>query len=279
MSTKLKQCLFRCGFPFTCIILSSIHMLELTEIYLRFETSSDVMMGMPEFMFPTAFHVCFSYIDILDYDRIKRDNSSRDWRQPRSREELEKYKDELMIDEIFIYTPDTSEFMARAEYRKSNSYEWYECVGAACLSIFKVDKLLHTEFMCYSIESVIPSMNLASFNEIIETPSSGGGILKIFPSGAFARSSLLKMLTAQRGQLPYDSFLYSPALRRWFNNTKGELKYNSFVVSSSQSVTTRLEPPYKDPCEKYPSTRRETRQLCVAKKCPVTWEKYRSHYL
>lgn len=235
----------------------------ITACYFEYDVTLDIAIRTPGFARNMSLHTCIRYTDILDYERIRKDNSARNLSQSSSHRTMQHV---LTIDEIFKYTPDTNDFMKSAKFRTQDSFKMHQCSGLKCSSLFNVKKIVHSEYVCYSIQSVFPSTGRMVYQTIIATPSSGGEILRIILSTAFKATSIIKIFIHDGTHLPYESFLLAPVRRRGFKRNTGNSLYNSFVVSYALSVTDRLPPPYQDNCLSYRTSQLQSIQECVTKK-------------
>lgn len=198
--TKLGRGVSRYYFPSICFILSSYHMYKLTVMYLAYETALNTSIFWPVRSPIRTFDVCIRYTDILDYNRIRKDDHTRDWFYTESHEKVEQYQHELFIDEIFMYTPNASEFIKTVKYRKYESFIMQRCDGEECQGLFNVGKSLHNEFMCYSIRWSNQQSKWVWFSTLSDTPDDGGEIMRIVPSEKFALAKLIKIFTHDHGK-------------------------------------------------------------------------------
>ena len=273
-STSFKLRALELAISCLCIFSCVHHMANLIKIYLEYRTSTTIRMQMPEQFWRTSFHICIRFTDVLDYEQIRGDNSSRLWRPSPLRESRAHYQHELTIAEILKYTPDVGELMQSARYRVSHSYSMQNCERKKCLSLFKLKKFVHVDYICYTLVSVCPQGVQPMYHAITTTASSGGEVLRIYPSPAFNSSSVMRVFTHRGNELPYSSFASTPVKRRAYDTSTRTAKYNSLVASSKFLINEKMEPPYDTRCKKYsPSTRLESIETCVKDKVLTSLQK------
>ena len=152
-------------------------------------------MKMPESVKDIDMHICIRYTDILDYESLSRDREGV-WRYPTSQAEIENYQDQLTVSEILDYTPYPGS-IASMEYRKFNSFIMHRSSGESDPIRPKEfdEKFLHLEFICYTIDYIIPPGTWElNYDQIINTPSDTGKIFKVVPKASFEKADILKII-------------------------------------------------------------------------------------
>ena len=84
-------------------------------LYFQYKVSTRIRIHIPDVLPPTETSMCTRFTDVLDYDRLNAE-TNRSWQFSITVSGVQKYQDEITVREIFEYTPDVSEVVARVVF-------------------------------------------------------------------------------------------------------------------------------------------------------------------
>ena len=119
-------------------------------LYFQYKASTRIKIQIPDVLPPVDTSLCTRFTDVLDYDRLNSE-TNRSWQYSISGTDVQKYQDEITVSEIFEYTPDVREVVARVVFRDIQSYQRLEYPGSTAYDYVRVHKYVYSEFVCYRI--------------------------------------------------------------------------------------------------------------------------------
>lgn len=244
---RLLQLLFSA----VCFAGAVYQISQLAAIYFAYATSSIVELKVPKEYLIDSLTFCTRYIDVLDFEQLRKDDPQRDWTGDNLNEFwVRKYQDELSISDIFKYTPREEYFIDHVEFRRRGTFKVFECDASNCTEFFTVKRFIYLEYICYTVDANYKNETL-SYEALTITPSAPGQILGIVVAEQLEKSHLIKIVSHAPNSIPYVSLQNVPVKQRLFDEKKREANYNSFVSSSVKLSMRRLPPPYDTMCENY----------------------------
>jgi hypothetical protein len=197
-----------------------------------------------------AISVCSRYVDLLDFEVIKKEHPGRrDWHPSFEAEWIRKYQHQLNIDEIFKYTPDAKTTLSKVVFRTNDSYENVEAFDRDIYDHFDVSKYLYLEYICYQFTQKNP-MSI-SYSSLAVTPVSSGQIYELTFNWTLEKAAMLKFAIHETESYPHRSLMVTPVFRRNYNMKDNTAQYNAFSSFSTSLSITNLPPPYETNCFDY----------------------------
>jgi len=249
--------------------------MNVLSIYLKYETTTSLMVGDEHVMPMPSLAECFLWTDILDRSRYKEYNISKE--KPLTDMQVIHERNTLKVGEIFNLTPKTNELIKSCQIREEDSYQVISLESSSeCHQHFSVEKFLMQEYMCYLIQL----KNIRKFRVIRAQQSMNYVRLlyeiflnKKFDSGnemysiSFAKSIVgffgYKIEVDDRQDLPFYSRNFGQVSLRF--SSEKELKRNVFFVSNQMSRTLLQPYPYDTDCVQG-SGRWSCLRLCLKEK-------------
>lgn len=248
---SLKVRLLDWFFSSLCVVGAIVQIHHIAKIYFAYGTSSTIEIKIPGIINLDTFSICIRYTDILNYEQIQLDNSSRaDWKLTTTADGIRKYQNELKLDELFRYTPNKTNLIEQITFRRHGSYELNTCNGIDCLGNFSVERFVYLEYICYSITPLYLNETF-SYQSLALTPSAPGEIFKVQFADSMKKSELMKSLSHKPHVLPYVGLPITPVKRRAYNILNDTAKYNYFTSSTVKLVVNKLPPPHETLCRNY----------------------------
>ena len=250
---------------FTSLVLSGLlyQIYQLSNIYFSYAISTKVDISLPQKFDSSAISVCLRYSDVLDFDRLSKEEGRSNWSYSTEDETIRFYQDNLAINELFNYTPSEYSVFEKIVFRRNTSYKLYEYNASELHDYFTVWKKLYLEYVCYSIFKIDGRDQSMTYASLAITPFESGLIYDITLSDVIKRVDYLKIVLHNPKSNPYRSLRVSPLLRRYYDDASGLSKYSYFMVYRTFFLINNLPPPFETQCFEYRSIGYLTEAMCV----------------
>ncbi len=238
-----------------CVICFTIHFIVLSVGYFRYPVTTQVSYSLPELFDTPHLALCFSYAEVLDVYRFKRDKGFYAPR-PSHRQDLRLFQRHFTLFDIGWYTPPPEDFIARCLFRTNYTYQTVNRLSAQCLSSFHVSKFYFQEYICYHVNYT--EGKGMRYSQLAEQLTTGGMIYQIFINRTITPyvDIVRPILFDAKEEFPFTSRYLSPSVKRLVN---GRVEENNNHISVSFKPTTiqRLEAPYQESCLANPPMSRD----------------------
>jgi hypothetical protein len=238
---------------------------KVNQIYFGYPVVTGVSVFIPHKNMPMANTACIRSTDVLNYERLNME-TGRTFKFSTNEEETHFMADNLTVGEILEYTPSEYEALYEIVYRKQNSYTLNSVNGSEITKVFKVEKFVYIDYICYTMYKIDESDVQMSFDSLAVTPVFAGLVYEYrFDKDLFHKADYIKLVMGKVGIIPFRSLMITPQNRRYFNMSTeipGTSLFNLFDVYQSMLTTMRLPPPYQTKCFNYTAAGLESAINC-----------------
>lgn len=245
-----------CLFVLVCTFGFLYQIINLTDIYFAYETTSEVILHLPAILVAPDLSICLRYIDIFDYERYNRNANKSLFKDA--------YPDNVMksmftLDEISDYTPSVSDFLDECKIRLPHSFEMRYTKRAGCNEFFKVTKFYLQEYMCYWVGLVhgkdSPKEYYSYDQDLVATSLFLPTVFYqlVLRTKFISLTQHLKAILHLYPNYPTVSCAYAPVINRRASTDNKSEPVNSFRLTYSSVDITSLPAPYPTACLDYRS--------------------------
>ena len=223
----------------------------ISEMYFGYKVTTSIQISIPDKIHPVSTSFCTRFTDVLDFDRLNKD-TGYNWTYSLLAPDIQKYQDELTVNQIFAYTPAENQTIGRIVFREDDSYERIEISGNRVYDYFEVRKYVNLEHICYRFH--VKRAEVKSYSFYAVTPTSAGMIYEVFLSPQLSRSDPIKVCMHQQHTMPYRSLKIEPVIWRQYDPKTGRARYSKFTSFQIKLISQLLPPPYETNCHDYSPT-------------------------
>lgn len=240
-----------------------------SNLYFRYGVLSFPNIAIPEQSNSMAVTICIRYSDVLNYGLIRKRKKRSNWYYTTDPEITRKYSEDLLINEIFEYTPPETEVIKKLIFRRNVSHELVELKQTEVYKHFKVQKSIYLESVCYTISKIDGSDQKVESAYVSFAPIKPGIIYDIQLGSSLERTQTLRIVVSMvvsdnsPPPKPYRSLMMAPQTDRFYNDTTKSSRYNVFSVQQYIFLVNSLPPPYSTQCFDYRTLGHQTRVECI----------------
>ena len=219
------------------------------ELYFRYKVTTFSEVRTPSLIPPMAVSLCSTYTDLLDFERLNRE-TNRNWVYSEAEADVKRYQDELLISEIFKYTPATDQIIQ--ELRTRDYVSINHKVDNSSTDIQRsasIKKFLYLEFVCYDIQ--LRHDKTMSLNYYVAAHSYSGMMYHISLNRTLHRSRSFLISLHRRSESHLRSLMYNRHIWREYDYVKDTAAYSAFYSTLTQVDVQLLPSPYESDCFDY----------------------------
>lgn len=235
-----------------CVIGFLVQAFEISRLYFDRNMDTTVYVEIPSIFKLPAIVLCFRYMDLLNYDDIRRfENITIPLNNLTGFPfDFAVVMDALTISNIFKYSPKVSEVFDNCQIRDHDSYNFKSYKTRECLKAFDVTKFYSKEYLCYKI-SPITNLTFSTyyFTTSLEFQNQIYGIA--LNKTAFKRFGTILPVMNNKDKLPLNSMGYAEIQRLKWNPTLKSHENYTFNLHYYSVTILRLPPPFPTSCLDY----------------------------
>lgn len=229
-----------------CLTGFMIQVIEVSRLYFRYSTQTEVGVFVADELEPPSLSVCFRYIDILNRTRLSQELKIHVKSPIRVTEDIHYIQSLLRIKDIFEFSPRLEDIYESCIIRFPNEYQVHKLTKDKCRENFKMHRYYHREFICYRFEP-------KNFNQRLQikyysyAPEYFNLVFSIhFDSRIFSDSEYFSAYVHE----PNTSFLLDSGQSKMFLRIYKRMNRARETISVSYSSvrTERMPPPYDTRC-------------------------------
>ena len=242
-----------------CLLGFIWQVVEVSKIYFKYDVVTQVQTEVSNVIEVPALHVCYSYVDILDYDRLNHELKTNWSSKAYDSNYKHKLRHSLTVRQILQFTPSESDAFTNCMVRKPQSYASDGMFISDCRQMFTITKFVFLEFICYKYQySMVNGINF-SMHQVANTPDSPGLIFWFSPGKQFERMIFTKFMATKSDTFPYKEMSISPAVYKASENISilGLYSVTTFTLTKN-----RLAPPFTTNCFNYSTIDRKSKVAC-----------------
>lgn len=233
-------------FYFFCVICFTIHFIVLSVGYFSYPITTRVSYSLPETFDTPHLALCFSYAEVLDVDRFKRDKGVKVPR-PTHRQDLRRFQQYFTLFDIGWYTPLPEDLIVRCLFRTNYTYQTVIRPGTQCLASFHVSKFYSQEYICYHVNYT--EGRGMRYSQLAGQLTTGGMIYQLFINRTITPNVdiVRPILFDAKEEFPFTSRYLASSVKRLVNGRVDD--HNNHISVSFRSTTIqRLGAPYQEGC-------------------------------
>lgn len=241
-------------------------LLMVSDLYFKYKVDSVIEIAIPTWIIPLATTLCTRWTDVLDYERLNQE-TARDWSKPREVTDIQKYQHELPVREIFRFTPEERESLARVSVRIDDSYDRIDVIGSDAYNRFSVRKFIYLENICYQFHPL--NMTVRSYTFYAMTIRSAAMLYDLWLNATLTSAENILVIMHEGRVMPFISLKYHPTIKRRISMDDPSYTYNHFKSHLIRLSIRKLPSPYESNCHDYSpaySSHVHCAQDCVIRK-------------
>ena len=222
------------------------------EEYFQYKVSSKTHVFIPEVIQPHSISFCMRFTDILNYDQLNKE-TKRNWSfadAKMSTKAMEKYVDEMTVDEIFKYTPSEGQLLSTLRFRNRSSSHVFEFHDHRIYECLNITKYIYMRFICYHVV-VVCEDDEQYFQELVAVPTYPGQIHVMDFHPLFHKTHYMKVVLGFRDKFPSRELVTTNYITRYYNMTTDSARSNYLVSQDYEMTVESLPPPFETRCINY----------------------------
>lgn len=219
---------------------------EVAQTFFSYKTTSKVLLNSHEANILPTLQLCMLYTDIMDFDRLNRNEGTR-WKRTSEFLEIADAQANLTLKQIMTHVPEISDTITSCTYRNPDGLLMMNSDRKECYDYFAVIRYYVQSFVCYQFQFLGP-VNYSS-KQAAHSLHHPNILYGVTLNQTFSGADTVQV-TVFYGEFPFLSRRYSVSINRLSDFVSRTPRNNVFVFGYSFNRVQLLGAPYDTDCKR-----------------------------